>query len=404
MSASDLLNMSDEDFLKNPPKSEVVDPVEKVDAAVVAPLTEAAEPVVTTQAEPVQPPKGKDDKVIVPPAKDKPTGVVEPVSETVVETKPKPKVVKAKTADDDESGEDGTNGGEDEGETVDGKEEAAGGPDYEALYKQVMLPFKANGRTIELKTPDEAIQLMQMGANYTKKMQELVPHRKVLAMLQNNGLMDEGKLTYLIDLDKKNPEAIKKLIKEAGLDPQEIDTSVEPAYREGNHRVSDDEVAFHSALEDMKSTPDRVGTLKVINDNWDQASKDALWKSPDIMSIIHGQRETGVYDRIAAEVHRRQTLGSIPTSVPFLQAYKVVGDQMTAADAFKDLISKPVPPAKTPVVVATRVAAPKPALTNGARAAAASTTRQAPAASAKVASNPLAMSDEDFLKQMAGRV
>ena len=126
------------------------------------------------------------------------------------------------------------------------------------------------------------------------------------------------------------------------------------------------------------------------------------------MSVIHDQRANGVYDRINDEVNRRRTLGSIPVNVPFLQAYKIVGDQMTEANACADLTpANPVlqqQSASTPVVVATRVAAPKPAVTNGTRAAAASTTRQSPRATKEVAKNPLAMSDDDFLKQFDGRL
>jgi len=113
--------------------------------------------------------------------------------------------------------------------------------DYKAFHDTMMAPFKANGKTIELRTPEEAIQLMKMGANYTRKMQEIAPHRKMLTMLQKHEL-DETRLSYLIDLDKKNPEAIKQLIKEANIDPLDIDVTIPSAYQAGNHIVSDDEV------------------------------------------------------------------------------------------------------------------------------------------------------------------
>lgn len=276
--------------------------------------------------------------------------------------------------------------------------------DYEAAYKKIMAPFKANGRKIELRSPEEAVALMQMGANYTKRMQELAPHRKVLQMLQNNELLDEGKLSFLIDLQNKDPEAIKKLIKDAGMDPMEIDTSVEPEYREGNHRVSDEEVTFHTVLDDMKSTPERLETLTIINNDWDQVSKQALWGNPEIMNVIHGQRESGVYDRIAAEVVRQRTLGQIPPSLPFLQAYKVIGDQMTADGKFADLNQDKTKPAGSKQVVATRVAAPKPAVKNSDKAAAASTHRSPSTKAPTVPENPLAMRDEDFMKQFEGRL
>jgi hypothetical protein len=279
-------------------------------------------------------------------------------------------------------------------------------PNFKTMYEQIMAPFKANGKMIELKSPEEAIQLMQMGANYTQKMQQLVPHRKLLMMLENNGLLDEGKLSFLIDIEKKDPEAIKKLVKDAGIDPMEIDTNAEPAYREGNHRVTDEEAIFHSALDDLKSTPAGMETLQIISTNWDKASKDVLWQSPEIMGIIKQQRENGIYDHIASEVDRQRILGTISPTVSFLQAYKTVGDQMVAQNAFADLPNQQTTKTTAPVVtapIATRVQAPKPTVTNNERANAASPTRPT-ASKAKEVVNPLAMSDDEFLKQMAGRV
>lgn len=410
--APDFLGMSDEDFLKQSPAAGEI--AASKDAEVEEEASTGAEEDKTERTE-RKSPEGTTETTAH--TQEEPSVDGEEVEPKKVVTKAPKKVVVAEVKKEEtEANKDATaaqtsdNTENTEGEQTEGEVTETETPDYETFYKQIMTPFKANGRTVELKTPEEAIQLMQMGANYTKKMQELVPHRKLLTMLQNNGLTDEGKLSYLIDLDKKNPEAIKKLIKESGVDPLEIDTSVEPNYHEGNHRVSDEEVAFHQTLDDMKSSPERLGTLQVINGDWDQASKEALWKNPDIMNVIHGQRENGIYDRITTEVNRRKVLGQIPSNVPFLQAYKIVGDQMTEANAFADLnIKAPVQQQQsktTPEVVATRVAAPKPAVKNGARAAAASTSRQTSGKVQESSKNPLSMSDEEFMKldHFSGRV
>ncbi len=276
-----------------------------------------------------------------------------------------------------------------------------------AFYDKIMTPFKANGKTIELRSPDEAIQLMQMGANYTKKLQDLQPHRKMLMMLENNGLMDEGKLSFLIDLERKDPEAIKKLLKDTGIDPLEIDTSEDPAYLEGNHRVSDEEVGFRTTLDELSSNPTGAKTLTEINTAWDQASKEVLWQAPEIMTVIHEQRENGVYDVIKAEVDRQMTLGKIPPNTPFLQAYKVVGDAMAHAalgttDGQPNGVSESGQ-AEAPQVLATRTATPKSQVANSDRASAASPTRASPKM-VKQLVNPLAESDEAFLKRMENRL
>lgn len=276
----------------------------------------------------------------------------------------------------------------------------------------VPTSFQANGKTIELKDEGEALKLMQMGANYTRKLQELAPHRKTLMMLQNNDLMDESKLSFLIDLDKKNPEAIKKLIKDAGIDIQDLDMDGEIDYQAGNHAVTDQEVGFRTVMEEVASTPAGKETIALVNQDLDQASKEALWQQPELLTILHEQREAGIYDRIKAEVDRRRTLGTIAASTPFFAAYKQVGDELMAA-ASGDAPAGQQPNGKTegsqelatpaPTPVTTRAAAPKADVKNGDKAGAASPTRAAPG-SAKVTVNPLALSDEDFLKSMDGRV
>lgn len=270
----------------------------------------------------------------------------------------------------------------------------AGEVDYKAGYEQIMAPFKANGKTMQVKSVEEAIQLMQMGANYTRKMQELQPHRKTLLMLENNGLLDEGKLSFLIDLDKKNPEAIKKLLQDANINPLDVDMDKESTYQEGNHKVSDEEAQFRLVLDELNSNPVGRETLQTINSTWDQASKEVLWKQPEVMNTINAQRENGVYARITAEIERRRTLGVIQVGVPFLEAYRVVGDELHKAGAFNDLF-KPRAPAVAPV--ATRAAMPKPTGLDP-KAEAAAVHRGSPSKTTSPLEAMQKASDDEFLK------
>lgn len=275
----------------------------------------------------------------------------------------------------------------------------------QSFYKQIMAPFKANGKMIELKDPSEVISLMQMGANYTKKLQDIQPHRKMLLMLQNNDLLDEGKLSFLIDLEKRDPEAIKKLVKDAGIDPMDIDTSVEPDYRAGNHTVSDEEARFKESLEELTSQDTGKETLQIIDKTWDQVSKEALWASPEIMTIMHQQRETGVYDQITAEMNRQITLGQIPPNTPFLQAYKHVGDQLfpQAQQPGAPAGQPAAKPAAAPTKLAQKPATQKPKVANGEKASAAATSRGNSKKAAPIV-NPLNMPDDVFMKQFENRL
>ena len=365
-SPSDVLSQSDEDFLKDGSDDS---------------------PSSTLETEPVTEPNGETPVVSVPASADSTSVVPDPV----VEDEPK-----AKDPVDPETTEPVAT------EAVDPRQK------YEDDYNRIMAPFQANGKTITLKSPEEAIQLMQMGANYTRKMQAIAPQRAILTMLQNNGLLDQDKLSYLIDLDKKNPDAIKKLIKESGIDPLDIDVSAEPNYQPGNHRVADKEVAFNTVLDDMKSTDSGLDTLLEINSKWDQASKTFLWEKPEIMEAIHTQRGNGIYARITEEMDRRTTLGQIPSGTSFLAAYELVGNEIAAVDGFADLLApqpvttpKPVETPK-PAPVAIRPATIKPQIANNEKAAAASNNRAVPTA-AETVINPLSESDEAFLKRTEGR-
>ena len=277
-------------------------------------------------------------------------------------------------------------------------------PDYKAVYDQVMAPFQANGKSIQVKTPEEALQLMKQGANYTQKMQSIAPHRKVLMMLENNDLLSEEKLSRLIDLDKKNPDAIRALIKEAGIDPLDIDVSAESTYVPGDHKVSDAAVVFQTTLEEVTSTPAGKETVRTITDSWDAGSKAEIWKDPSILATIHQQREQGVYTRVADEIERQRILGAIPANVSFLDAYRAVGIQMTNSGAFADLQAAQTAPQTAPIQLplATRVAAPKPVVANAAKVGAAAPTRTAPRRAQPLV-NPLALSDDEFMKQFANK-
>lgn len=381
---TDMLGMSDEDFLNlsGPPETEPVGSTEgaQPEAVQEEEQEEQQEPAATDAAQEEQSQESEEEE-----QEEELDGKVEAEKDSAPAAKDPAKDKPAEPA------------------AADKDKPAVVETDYKSFHDQVMAPFKANGKMIQLKSPEEAIALMQMGANYTRKMQEIQPHRKVLLMLENNGLLDEGKLSYLIDLDKKNPDAIKKLVKDAGIDPLDIDTSEEPAYREGNHRVSDEEAAFRGVLDDLSTTDTGKRTLQVINSTWDQASKELLWKNPGVMNLINQQRELGIYDRILTEVERRKALGQVPINQPLLQIYQQVGQEMVAGNAFADIVQPAQQPRETVAPVASRVVPPKPVVKNGDRATAAAPSKAA-AKPAKVIVNPLSMSDDDFLKQFQGRL
>lgn len=279
-------------------------------------------------------------------------------------------------------------------------------PNYQMMYESLTAPIKANGKDLVL-SPEELRQLAQKGANYTQKMQALAPHRKTLLMLENNKL-DAERLSFLIDLNRKDPAAIQKFLKESGVNPLDIDTDAEPTYQGGNHTVTDEEANFQEALDSAKTTESGKAIITDIANQWDQASKELLFKQPGIIDTMVTQLDNGIYTRIVGEMDRQRMIGNLPIGNSWLQNYKDVGDQMVATGKFADLVAQQEQSSQTtpPVAaapVATRVIAPKPQVAPNAKAAAAAPSRAA-AASAKAVINPLEMNDDEFLKQFQNRL
>lgn len=282
--------------------------------------------------------------------------------------------------------------------------EAAQVEQYKSLYEKVMAPFKASGKTIQLKDPEEALELIKKGVDYTRKTMEIAADRKFLVMLEKNQLKDEAKLSFLIDLANKNPEAIKKLVADSGVDPLDIDTSAPSNYSPGNHSVSDDEIRFTETLTEVNSTPEGQQVVQRIFSGWDQASQGHMWKEPEAMRVLLAQKQSGVFDIVEGEVERRRLLGQIPATTSYLDAYRHVGLELGQAGAFNHLpaFQSQVAAAQHPSAtspIATRAASvAKPAADPTVRAAA--PTRPTAPVSSKPTIDDLAnLSDEEFLKR-----
>ena len=271
--------------------------------------------------------------------------------------------------------------------------------DHKAFYQRILgQPIKANGKEIQLRSPEEAERLIQMGLNYTKKMQAWQPRMRVVTMLENNGLLDEAKLGYLIDLSKGNPDAIQKLLSESKFDLHTVDADKAASYKPGNHQVSDTELAFNAALDDLESTETGVELISEVAKQWDEQSRQAVYQDPGILRVINEQKALGLYARITAEMDHLKSLGHLQ-GIPFLQAYRAVGDMLNEQGRLNPNAAPKQP--ETPVE--TRVATPPAKVVNNDKAAAAATTKATPVAVKKEESF-LDLPDDEFIKRMAGRV
>ena len=273
--------------------------------------------------------------------------------------------------------------------------------DYKAAYERLVAPFKANGKEIAVKGVDDAIELMQMGANYNKKMAALKPNLKIMKLLENNGLLDESKLSYLIDLDKKDPDAINKLIKDSGIDPLDLSADKAGEYKPKKYSVDDLEIELDTVLDELQDTPTYTKTLDIVSNKWDGPSKKVIANSPQILKVINSHVQSGIYDLIHAEMESERVYGRL-NGLSDIEAYRQVGDAIQARGGFNHLGSSQGKTETPPVIVTPK---PKPAeddkLKDKKRAA--STSKPAASSTGNADFNPLALSDDDFAKHANGK-
>lgn len=265
------------------------------------------------------------------------------------------------------------------------------------FYKKVSAPFKADGKEVQVRTPEEAIRLMQMGVNYSRRMEEMKPLRAMDAMLAAHGLNDPAKLNELIDLSKGSKEAINKHLKKHNIDPLDLDASKGDDHTTPNYQSDPKDVAFQDAIDTTLLADGGKELLADINADWDAGSKEALRDNPSIFGKLLEQKDAGVYSQIQKELLHQRTMGYL-ANVPFLQAYEQVGNAMKKAGVFDAIDDTSKKTGLAPIHSGSRKSAAKPktAQTNP-NLSSSKTTAKPAAKAATTEPDYLSMSDEDFM-------
>ncbi|WP_395147150.1 hypothetical protein ACF3N0_00100 [Moraxella atlantae] len=196
------------------------------------------------------------------------------------------------------------------------------GIDYESFYKVITSPFKANGKEFQITDPNDVIRLAQQGINYSKKMEKLKPQQAIIKTLEDNGLLDNDKLGYLIDLYNKKPEAIAKLVKDSEIDLYEFDTE------QANDYVPSEVIKPVNQITEVIDTltqesPEFINVLDSVIDTWDNQSKQIIYENPQLLYIFNEQNKHGLFSKINNAIEYERMLGRMQ-GLTYLQAYNEI--------------------------------------------------------------------------------
>ena len=193
--------------------------------------------------------------------------------------------------------------------------------DFEAGYKSLLAPFKANGSEMQVDNIDDARRLMQQGAGANKAMLKLKPHLKMIKSLKDNNLLDQDRLDHLIELSQGNPAAIARLLKDSNVDPLDIDTENTDEYKPKNHSVSDSAYDLDQVIDSIRETETFDKSMNIMGEQWDQRSRETIAENPQIVNIVNDHVQSGVYDTIQSEVDKERALGRL-SGISDVDAYR----------------------------------------------------------------------------------
>lgn len=198
--------------------------------------------------------------------------------------------------------------------------------DYKAFYEAVTKDFKAAGKMMPgVKDPDKFIKALQMATDYALKTAALKPVLKKAKMLED---VTDEEFSEMLDFRKRNPEVIKKALKEANLDPIDLDLE-NIQYTPQSKIMSDADYEFKETIEKL-SQEDAVAfqrTQNIVLNELDDTSKTTVLSNPHILSALQSEVASGRFEKIQAQALQLKAFGGY-NNVPDIELYSFIANEM----------------------------------------------------------------------------
>lgn len=183
-------------------------------------------------------------------------------------------------------------------------------PNYKEFYEQVALAkFTANGKEVEgFKNPADLIRAQQMLHGYSDKMKVFKEYKPFLKALEERKLTtDADKFNLAMSIVDGDPEAIKKVLKEKGIDPLELDLE-DIRYTEKNTLPSQAQMLIEDTYEQAENLGVGDKFTKVINKDWDIKSLQELVTNNAVRADLLQHLSDGTYDIVSNEIKKMELL------------------------------------------------------------------------------------------------
>ncbi len=216
---------------------------------------------------------------------------------------------------------------EDTNEPEEGDDTSEAEVDYKKFYEEATADYKANGKIMPgIREPKDLITALQMASNYAQKTAALKPGLKRVKMLKD---VSDDQLNEMLDFNARNPDVIKKAMKDAELDPLDIDIDEEMDYTPTDHSIPDSQMEFEEIVGKIENTPEFQTTSKVVTEDWDDASRDAMYDNPKLIVGLNEEIKMGRFGEVSALMDQARTLGK-DNGLNDLELYQSIVTQLTS--------------------------------------------------------------------------
>ena len=239
--------------------------------------------------------------------------------------------------DDDADNDDKTepNEADDNSESEESDESDDVGSKQEPKVEKFKI--KANGVEIEL-SQDDLVKLAPKAIDYTRKMQQIAPYRKSISAMEENNITEQD-INMLIEMKKGNKDAIAAMVKEAKIDPLDIDLEDMKPYTPPQYGMNETQIRIKDVVSRIQGDAEYKITEDVVDRQWDSKSRKTLAENPDMIEGLHVDIKSGIFAKVAPEMMRLKVLdGSRKSDLDYyLQAGQMMSEQLKRE---QDIIAK----------------------------------------------------------------
>lgn len=193
----------------------------------------------------------------------------------------------------------------------------------EEFRELLTKPFKASGREVVFKDPQDILRLMQQGFDYQKKMAGFKPQKRIIKTLEQHGLLDEAKLNQLIELSQGKPEAVAQFLKDHKIDTYELPDVEEKPHQYGDYMVDDQRIDFEEKVNELRGSQYGNAVLSFVNSLPDEDFA-TIFSNQSILDDLTFHAQSGLLDDALNQLAADRAVGKVPSDMSALDAYNAI--------------------------------------------------------------------------------